>query len=100
MENKEELKMTKAETILQGTLGDCTCGDMYKNRNLVAPDCVVCNYQDDVLAAQKETAIKFAEWVALNYRHEHGNYFYSLNPIDINLYTTEQLYRIFNNQNQ
>lgn len=42
--------MSNEELISQSPFGNksCSCGKIYTNRNLVAPDCIACNYADEV----------------------------------------------------
>jgi hypothetical protein len=50
--------MIKKE-IIDGHLS-CTCGDIYKSRKLVAPDCVKCEYEKEI----ENMMNKYAEFVA------------------------------------
>ena len=55
--------MNNEELISQSQFGNksCTCEKIYTNRKLVAPDCIACNYRDEVIelmnAARKDEAI-------------------------------------------
>jgi hypothetical protein len=50
--------MTKRE-IINGHM-TCMCGDIYKSRKLVAPDCCKCQYETEIEAMMDE----YAEYVA------------------------------------
>lgn len=50
-----------AEEIIKSVLGDCTCGKMYKSRDLVAPDCVWHNYHEDLEIEFKDYTKQVAE---------------------------------------
>lgn len=95
--------MSNEELISQSPFGNksCSCGKIYTNRNLVAPDCIACNYADDVRelmdAARKDEAIRFGNLLKK---------FASIEGVKRELlwwdkmtggtfYTTEQLYEQF-----
>lgn len=40
--------MKTIEKLLQESLGDCTCGEIYKSRGGIAPDCIWHNYYEDL----------------------------------------------------
>lgn len=46
--------MKEFEKEAQDILGSCTCGPMYLNRGMVAPDCAWHNYAYDVIEAMRQ----------------------------------------------
>lgn len=44
MENSERF-----EEMAKGILGDCTCDEMYKSRDMIAPDCIWHNCHEDLI---------------------------------------------------
>lgn len=88
METKEELKMTKAETILQPYIEKLT--------TYTGDECEMVE-TDNCLAAQKETAVKFADFIHSDCTETDAGYY--LYHGDYKQYTIPELYDLFN-QNQ
>jgi len=44
-------RLPRAEAEARDVLPGCWCGPEYKDRGLIAPDCVWCNFGEDVTAA-------------------------------------------------
>ena len=53
--------MISAKEFLAERFQTCDCGEIYKSRGLTAPDCIYCNYFDDLVEHMKQYAAMACE---------------------------------------
>lgn len=97
--------MSNEELISQSPFGNksCSCEKIYTNRNLVAPDCIACNYADEVRelmdAARKHEAMAFGEFLFdYNALDTKIDYLYQHRATK-ELFYLDELYKLFKTQN-
>lgn len=70
-----DARLTKTITYL---LGNCTCHEGYKSRNLTDPQCMRCELESDItdLLERHKDEIEKLRWIIKDamYRMDHGEY--------------------------